>query len=293
MPRDNSDPGPPAGIDLHRPSIARIYDYYLGGRTNWAADREFADCVLRTFPLLKDIALGNRVFLNRVVRHLDQHGVRQFLDIGAGVPTSGNTHEVADELRHAQRRRPDTRVVYVANEPVTVAHAEIMLDQQGDPNRHAAIAADLRTPDEVWEQALDTELLDPHAPVGLLLIAVLHFRQPGPRGDVSAESVARFRELLPPGSFIAITHATLDGVPPAITEGFAELKRAFDREISSDLVFRARAEISALLDGWSMLDPGWVWAPQWHPEETGPSVRTITFPSPSHAGLWSGVGRKA
>jgi S-adenosyl methyltransferase len=293
MSGDISDPAPPVGVDLQRPNIARVYDYYLGGRTNWAVDRQFADRVLQTFPLLKDIALANRLFLNRVVRHLAKRGVLQFLDIGAGMPTAGNTHEVSDELCIAERRRPNIRVVYVDNEPIAVAHAEVLLDKEGDPNRHAVIAADLRDPDDVWEQALDTELLDPHAPVGLLLTAVLHVRQPGPHGvDVGAESVARFRELLPPGSFIAITHATQDGVPPELAARFAEMKRFYDTSSSSDLIFRSRAEISALLDGWSMLDPGWAWTPEWHPEETGPHVRTITFPSPSHAGLWAGVGRK-
>lgn len=293
MPGVNSGPTPPAGVDLERPSVARIYDYYLGGKTNWAVDREFADGVLKTFPLLRDIALANRMFLNRVVRHLARRGVRQFLDIGAGVPTEGNTHEVCDELSRAECRRPDTRVVYVDNEPVAVAHAEILLDQEGDPHRHAVITADLREPDDVWEQALDTELLDPHAPVAVLLIAVLHVHQPGPHGaDVGAESVARFRELLPSGSLIAISHATQDGVPPDLAESFTELKRSYDLASSSDLIFRSRAEISALLDGWPMLDPGWSWTPEWHPEETGPTVRTITFPSPSHAGLWAGVGRK-
>lgn len=290
---DYSEPAAPVGVDLRRPNIARVYDYYLGGRTNWAVDRAFADRVLTTFPLLKDIALANRMFLNRVVRHLAGRGVLQFLDIGAGMPTAGNTHEVSDELCHTEQRRPNIRVVYVDNEPVAVAHAEVLLDEEGDPNRHAVIGADLRDPDDVWEQALDTELLDPHAPVALLLLAVLHVHQPGPHGvDVGAESVARFRELLPPGSFIAISHATQDGVPPDVAARFTELKRSYDTASNSNLIFRSRAEISSLLDGWSMLDPGWAWTPEWHPEDTGPNARTITFPSPSHAGLWAGVGRK-
>lgn len=293
MSGDNSDPPPPVGVDLERPNVARVYDYYLGGRANWAIDREFGDRALKSFPLLKDIALANRMFLNRVVRHLAKRGVLQFLDIGAGVPTAGNTHEVADELAQAERRRPNTRVVYADNEPVAVAHAEILLDEEGDPNRHAAIAADLRDPDDVWAQALDTELLDPHAPVALLLIAVLHVHQPGPDGaDIGAESVARFRELLPPGSFVAISHCTTDGVPPDLAAQLAELKRFYDTSSNSDIIFRNRQEIAALLDGWPLLDPGWAWTPEWHPEETGPNVRTITFPSPSHAALWAGVAEK-
>ncbi|HEX2130162.1 MAG TPA: SAM-dependent methyltransferase [Actinophytocola sp.] len=293
MSGEKVDPAPPVGIDLDRPSVARIYDYYLGGTTNWAVDREFGDRALEKVPLLRDIALANRMFLNRVVRHLAGRGVRQFLDIGAGVPTAGNTHEVADEFALAQRRRPEVRVVYVDNEPVAVAHAEILLDERGDPNRHAVVDADLRDPDEVWATALDTELLDPHEPVALLLVAVLHVHQAGPDGrDVGAESVARFRELLPAGSLVAISHVTDDGVPAEGAGHVAELKRMYDASSSSDLVVRTRAQIAALLGDWPLLDPGWTWTPCWHPEETGPNVRTITFPTPSHALLWSGVGRK-
>jgi hypothetical protein len=290
MSGDNPDP---IRIDMERPSAARIYDYYLGGRENWAIDREFAERLLKSFPLLKDSALANRLFLNRVVRHLTKRGVLQFLDIGSGVPSSGNTHEVADELAESERRRPNTRVVYADNQPLAVAHAEVLLDKAGDPNRHAIIAADLRDPDDAWEQALDTELLDPHAPVALLLIAVLHVHQPGPDGtDVAVESVARFRELLPRGSFIAISHATTDGVPPDIVTQLAEVERAYDVSSDTKLKFRSRQEIIAMLDGWPMLEPGWTWTPEWRPEETGPSVRTITFPSPSHALIWSGVAQK-
>jgi S-adenosyl methyltransferase len=289
----SGDPVPPDGVDLDRPSVARIYDYYLGGTTNWSIDREFADRAIENFPLLRDIALANRLFLNRVVRHLSKLGIRQFLDVGAGVPTEGNTHEVADELAHTEGRRPDTRVVYVDNEPVAVAHAEVLLDKEGDPNRHAVINADLRDPDRVWNEALDTELIDVHTPVALLLIAVLHLHQPGPTGaDVSAEAVARFRELLPPGSVIAISHSTSDGGPADLGAQLADLRRMYDTASSSDSITRNRAEIAALLGGWPMLDPGWVWAPEWHPEETGPNARTITFADPSHALIWAGVGRK-
>jgi O-methyltransferase involved in polyketide biosynthesis len=286
------DPVPPDGIDLEKPNVARVYDYLLGGTANWSIDREFGDRVLETFPLIRDVALANRMFLNRVVRHLCALGIRQFVDIGAGVPTVGNTHEVADELAGAEGRRPDTRVVYIDNEPVAVAHAEVLLNQKGDSNRHAAVHADLRDPDAAWEQALDTELIDVHAPVALLLVAVLHGRQPGPDGtDVGARSVARLRELLPPGSVVAISHFTGDGAPADQAERADQVQKMYETT-SSGPFRRTRAEIEALLDGWPMLDPGWVWVPEWHPEQTGPSVRTISFPAPSHSLLWSGVARK-
>ncbi len=289
----SEEPPPPDGVDLTRPSVARIYDYVLGGTANWSIDREFGDLALQKVPLLREIALSNRMFLNRVVRYLSKRGIRQFLDIGAGVPTAGNTHEVADELALAQGRRPDSRVVYVDNEPVAVAHAEILLNEKGDSNRHAVIDADLREPDKLWNDALDTELIDVHQPLALLLIAILHVPQPGPDGtDVGPRSVARFRELLPPGSVIAISHVTDDGIPPESAAQLAELAQMYGATSSGSGIIRTRAEIASLLDGWPLLEPGWVWTPEWHPEETGPNVRTITLPTPSHAIVWAGVAEK-
>lgn len=289
------DPVPPTGVDVTRPSVARVYDYYLGGSANWAIDREFGDRVLAKFPLLKDIAVANRLFLNRVVRHLAKRGVRQFLDVGAGVPTRGNTHEVADELALREGRTPDTRVVYVDNEPIAVAHAEVLLSKAGDANRHAVIEADLRAPDVLWEQAIATELLDPSEPVALLLIAVLHVHQPGADGttDIGAESVARFRELLPAGSYLAVSHITDDGVPPELDDKLVELKRMYDTSSSSDVIWRPRAGIEAMLGDFEPVEPGWTWTTEWRPEETGPQATLIRFPTPSHAAIWSGVGQKA
>jgi hypothetical protein len=288
------DPVPPTGVDVTRPSVARVYDYYLGGSANWAIDREFGDRVLTKFPLLRDIAVANRLFLNRVVRHLVKRGVRQFLDVGAGVPTRGNTHEVADELALREGRTPDTRVVYVDNEPIAVAHGEVLLSKAGDANRHAVIEADLRAPEALWEQAVATELLDLNEPVALLLIAVLHVHQPGPdrTTDIGAESVARFRELLPAGSYLAVSHITDDGVPPELDDKLVELKRMYDTSSSSNVIWRPRAEIEAMLGDFELVEPGWTWTTEWRPEETGPQATLIGFPTPSHAAIWSGVGQK-
>lgn len=289
-----SDPNPPAGVDISRPSVARVYDYFLDGSANWAIDREFGDRVLANFPLLKNVALANRLFLNRVVRYLTKCGVRQFLDVGAGVPTGGNTHQVADEVAERAGRTPDTRVVYVDNEPIAVAHAEVLLNKSGDVNRHAVIHADLRDPDGLWEQAVDTGLIDPTQPVALLLIAVLHVHQPGPdnKTDIGAESVARLRELLPAGSYLAISHLTNDSVPAELENRIAELKRMYDTSSSSNIIVRTHAEIAALLDDFQLVEPGWTWSTEWRPEETGPKAPAITFETPSHAVIWSGVGQK-
>jgi hypothetical protein len=288
-----SDPVPPVGVDLNRPSVARVYDYYLGGTANWAIDREFADRVLDKFPLLRDIAIANRMFLNRAVRHLTKLGVKQFLDIGAGVPTAGNTHQVADEVVAETGRDPDVKVVYVDNEPVAVAHAELLLDQQGDPSRQAVIDGDLRDPQALWRKALDTELIDPTKPIALLLIAVLHVYQPDQDGvDVGPQSVAALRELLPAGSYLAISHITDEGVPPELDAKLVELKKMYDSSSASNVIWRNRADIGALLGDFRLVEPGWAWTPEWHPEETGPTVREIRFPTPGHAAIWSGVGQK-
>jgi hypothetical protein len=273
--------------------VARVYDYYLGGTANWSIDRKFGDQVMARFPLVRDIALANRLCLNRVVRHLSKLGVRQFLDVGAGVPTAGNTHQVADELAEEMGRRPDARVVYVDNEPVAVAHAEVLLDKEGDARRHAVIDADLRAPEDLWRKALETDLLDPAEPVALLLIAVLHVQQPDQDGrDVGPDAVARFRELLPEGSYLAISHGTDDGVPPHLAEKMAELKALYDSSSSSNVVWRPRPDIEALLGDFEVVEPGWRWTSEWHPEETGPGAPDITFPEPNHAVVWAGVGKK-
>lgn len=294
VPEVTPEPVPPACVDINRPSVARVYDYFLDGTANWAIDREFGDRVLARFPLLKQIAVANRLFLNRVVRHLTRIGVRQFLDVGAGVPTRGNTHEVADEAAQSAGRDPDARVVYVDNEPIAVAHAEVLLNDVGDMNRHAVIHADLRDPDGLWRQALDTGVLNQDEPIALLLIAVLHVHQPGKDGvtDIGPESVARLRELLPRGSYLAISHISDEGVPLELADRLVELKRMYDASSSSKLIWRTRAEIAALFDGFDLLEPGLTWTPEWHPEETGPSAMPIVFETPSHAIIRSGVGRK-
>lgn len=276
-----------AGLDLSRPGAARVYDYLLGGTANWAIDREFGQRVIERLPLSKDMVLANRVFLNRVVRHLTRLGVRQFLDIGAGVPTAGNTHQVADQLA------PDTRVVYVDNEPVAVAHAEIILHRDGDPDRHAVINADLREPDELWRRARDTGILNLAEPIALLMIAVLHFVHAGPDGlDRGVPSTARLRELLPPGSYLAISHLTDDGVPAELISGLGEVRQLYETSVSSPIVFRTRAEIDALFGDFELLDPGTVWTPRWHPEDESALAPKLDFPSPGHAAVWAGVARK-
>jgi hypothetical protein len=280
------DPFPPKGVDLEHPSVARVYDYYLGGSANWAIDREFGDRAMAMFPLLRPIALANRLFLHRMVRHLVRLGVRQFVDIGSGVPTMGNTHQVADEVA------PDSSVVYVDHEPVAVAHSQVLLEENGDPNRHAVVNADLRDPDRLWQRVIETGVIDMDKPTALLVIAVLHVQQRDADGvDIAHRAIARYRELLPSGSYLAISHGTDDGVPDDIAEQLAELKRMYDAS-SSPVVWRPRDEIHQFFGDFELLPPGMSWSPSWHPEETGPNSPVIEFDQPNQAVIWGGVGRK-
>lgn len=278
---------PQPEVDLDRPNIARVYDYWLGGKVNWAVDRILGDRVVEELPLARQMALANRQFLNRAVAYLCRSGVRQFLDIGSGIPTAGNTHEVADEIS------PGCHVVYVDNEAIAVAHGEELLDEAGDPNRHAVVDADLRNPDDLWGKVMATGVLDPGQPIALLMLAVLHAGQPDRTGrDVSHQSVARFRELLPRGSYLAISHGSIDGVPAHIAE---EAKRAvamFEHS-TSRLVLRSRAEIERFMGEFVLVEPGMVWTPQWRPtEQTANLLRPVVFTDPSESIVWAGVARK-
>jgi hypothetical protein len=283
----DQDPAAPPGVDLEHPSVARVYDFYLGGTANWAIDREFGKKVLAQFPLLRPIAKANRLFLHRAVRHLVRQGVRQFVDIGSGVPTMGNTHQIADELS------ADSHVVYIDNEPVAVAHSQMLLDQIGDRKRHAAINADLRDPDELWQRVANTGVVDLRQPLALLMMAVLHVQQPGPDGtDIGPAAVARYRQLLPAGSHLAISHITSEGVPADMDAKLVALKNMYDSR-SSPVIWRTHQQIGELFGDFRMLDPGMTWTTLWHPEETSPTAPVISFASPNESVIWAGVGQKA
>jgi hypothetical protein len=273
-------------IDLDRPGIARVYDFYLGGSEHWAIDRQFGIRALANFSQLRPIAVANRLFLHRVVRHLIGLGVRQFVDIGAGLPTMGCTHQVADETA------PDSRVVYVDHEPIVVAHTQLMLDEQGDPDRHAVCNADLREPDQLWSRVADTGVIDLDQPVAVLMLAVLHVRQPDRDGtDIGALAVRRYRQLMPSGSYLAISHGTDVGVPDALADRLAGLKRLYDNH-SSPLLWRTHTEIRDLFGDFTLVQPGMTWTPTWHPEHTEPALPIPYFVAPNESAIRAGIGRK-
>ncbi|MCW2504994.1 MAG: hypothetical protein JWO79_3278 [Actinomycetia bacterium] len=239
----------PGEIDLERPSVARVYDYYLGGSHNFAVDRQLAQRAIRLMPDLPLIMQANRAFLRRAVRFLLAAGVRQFLDIGSGIPTVGNVHEIV----HASD--PDAPVVYVDSDPVAVAHSRAILEG----NRSATVVqCDLRDPRALFGDPALRAALDLSQPVGVLMIAVLHFV---PDSDDPAGVVGRLYDEIAPGSYLALTHATADG-DQANARAVGELYA----QSPSPLVLRSRAEVSALFKGFSPIDPGIVFLPVWRPE---------------------------
>jgi SAM-dependent methyltransferase len=257
----------PPDLDLNVPSAARVYDYFLGGAHNFAADRALAHQILEVIPTMVTNVQANRAFLHRAVRYLLDQGVRQFLDIGSGIPTVGNVHETAQQIA------PDAKVLYVDHDPVAVAHSELIL---GDHPTVRILQADLRRPADILDSPQLKQLIDLSRPVALLMVAVLHFI---PDSDQPRDLIEEFRQALPDGSHLVISHATNDGRPPEAPAAAALYRNATDQ-----LVVRSHAEVSALFDGWDLVEPGVVWVPEWHPtwpDEVGPNPST----SYVHAGL--------
>ncbi|GLY66065.1 SAM-dependent methyltransferase [Amycolatopsis taiwanensis] len=282
----DSEAFPLERIDRDHPNVARVYDYYLGGTANYAVDRVFAEKALAQFPFVRPASKSNRLFLHRAVRHLVKRGIRQFVDIGSGVPTMGSTHQVAEELT------PDARVVYIDNEAVAVAHSQVLLEQDGDLHRHAVVQADLRDPALLWRKVADTGVIDLNQPLALMMIAVLHVTQPGPDGsDIGPQVVAEYREMLPSGSYLVLSHGTADGVPAERAREMAEFRKMYDNT-PTPVIWRPRAEIEALFGELELIEPGATWTPLWHPEEQGPSAPLIYFADPNESVVWAGVAYK-
>jgi hypothetical protein len=248
----------PEDVDVDRPSVARVYDYYLGGSHNFAADRAFAEQILQLVPETPRLAQENRAFLRRAVRYLSSVGVRQFIDLGSGIPTVGNVHEIA------QADDPDATVVYVDIDPVAYAHSRVILAD----NPHATVVrGDLRKPADVLADPQVRAYIDMDRPVGFLLVSVLHFI---PDSDGPAEIVAGYAAAAAPGSHIVISHATDDGM----TEAGNEVVRLYNR--SSRNVFTRRSdEVTQLLGTLTPVEPGVVQLPQWRPETSEDSDVTL------------------
>jgi SAM-dependent methyltransferase len=249
----------PAEIDTSRPHPARMYDAYLGGKDNYAADREAVRRILRVAPEVRDTARANRAFLQRAVRYLaGQAGIRQIIDIGTGIPSAGNVHEVADQAA------PGTRVVYVDNDPIVHVHANALLTGRGTTR---IVLADLREPSAILEHPKVGELIDFRQPVGLLLVAIVHFLTDD---DHPARIIATLRDALPPGSYLVLSHATGDFRTGAAQQAAAVYDRA-----TAPMTLRTHAQIAALFDGWDLVEPGLVQLPLWRPDGSPPRPKDL------------------
>jgi O-methyltransferase involved in polyketide biosynthesis len=280
----NEDPNDaPEGVDLERPNAARIYDYLLGGKANWAIDRMFGDQAMLSAPLVRPIAKVNRAFLGRAVRYCANQGVTQFLDIGSGVPTVGNVHEIADEID------PTSRCVYVDYEPVAVAHSRILLERHGDPSRHAVVQGDMRDVGRVWQAALDTGVLDPTKPIGLIMAALLHFV---PDDEQADKAMKHYRRLLPSGSYFALSHVTDDGVPSTEVEQIRTLIGLYGNS-STPARLRDREHVEKFFGDFSLVDPGVVWLPEWHSELGQVDASAMLTQAPAKSCLLGGVAKKS
>ncbi len=240
-------------------TAARIYDYYLGGTHNFPVDVEVAKRVLARNPSTSAMARTNRAFLRRAVRFLVDAGVRQFLDIGSGMPTVGNVHEVA------QRAAPDSRVVYVDIDPVAVSESQELL--AGNPLA-IAVQGDVRAPERILGNGQVRKLLDFSQPVGLLLVALLHFV---PGDEEAYGAVATLADALAPGSYLVISHFTTEAAPVS-KEELARVQDMYQRQTATPFRQRNRAEVARFFAGrGELVDPGVVWVPQWRPAADAPA----------------------
>jgi hypothetical protein len=256
-------------IDTSVPHPARVYDYYLGGKDNFEADRVAAEAGIEAFPKTAESARAARAFLRRVVRFLTaEAGIRQFLDIGTGLPSGENVHQVAQSLA------PNARIVYVDNDPIVLQHAQALL--KGSPEGAVAyLDADLRYPEKILADAAKT--LDFSQPVGLLLLGILH--NVGDEYDPNG-IVRRLVQSIPADSYLAVCHLTAD-IYPELADWAKALN---ERQLAAPLVLRDRAQVTSFFDGLDLVEPGVVQLSKWRPQ--------TELESAAAAGLWGGVARK-
>jgi SAM-dependent methyltransferase len=244
------------------PSSARIYDYFLGGKDNFPADREAGDEIAGYLPVIREAAQWNRAFVGRAVRFLvNEAKITQLLDIGSGLPTKGNVHEVA----HAAD--PDIRVVYVDHDPVVLTHARDLLAKE----RNAVIVKyDMREPERILADHELRHQLDFSLPVGLMFVSMLHFL---PDDDDPAGIIGRLLAPFPPGSYVALTHGTADADPYV-----KDAAKVYD-EATTQMFVRTKSKVLEMVHGMELVQPGLVWTPQWRPD---PGDRVPARPSDSY-----------
>jgi len=268
-----ADEGLPPYIDASRPHPARMYDYYIGGKNHFAADRLVADKALASWPAGRIGLRENRAFLGRAVRYLaSEAGIRQFLDLGAGLPASNNVHEVA------QAAAPSSRVVYVDNDPAVLAHARALLTS--DPaGRTAYVQADIRQPADILSSPVVRSVLDFSQPIALMLVAILHFL---PDEEKPSEVVGTLLSALPPGSYLAASHLTMEHDPVGVGGG----QQAY-LDAGIPMMTRDADDFAALcFSGLEMVPPGVVLVSQWRRDSPGP------LPTAAEVSCYGGIARK-
>jgi O-methyltransferase involved in polyketide biosynthesis len=256
-------------IDMTVAHPARVYDYWLGGKDNYQPDRVLAEAMNKQLPSIPVMARANRAFLGRAVRHLvAECGITQFLDVGAGIPTAPNAHQVAQGID------PTARVVYVDNDPIVLAHSRALLTS-APQGRTAFISADAADPAAILTDPVLWETLDRDRPIGLMLISMLMYFP----GDQARSMVAALLDAMPPGSYLTISHPTIDFDPQVVAEVAAVAARG---GISYD--FRTRQEVEPLFDGLTLVEPGIVPMALWRPE--------VAAADPHDVYYWVGMARK-
>jgi SAM-dependent methyltransferase len=272
----NGDVAPP-DVDTTRPSIARVYDYMLGGKDNFAIDRMASERALAITPDGPGAARANRAFLRRAVRFLAAEvGIRQFLDVGSGLPTRGNVHEVAQQVD------PSAHVVYVDNDPMVLAHGRALLV---DEHTTTVLQADIRRPEEILDHRVTREYIDFGRPVGLLLLGILHHLND--HEDPGAIA-ARLRAALPAGSYLAISHFRDPGAAhPDASAKAREVERVFNQTLGTGR-WRRQEEILGYFGDFELLEPGLVPLAEWRPDTAEPPEQTDTYHT-----FVGGVARKA
>jgi S-adenosyl methyltransferase len=256
-------------VDPTTPNVARMYDYYLGGKDNFSADREAAERIMKIMPHAAEWVRSNRGFLVRAVRLLAETGIRQFIDIGTGLPTQDSVHQVAGRVRS------DARVVYVDVDPVVVSHGRALLAAD---DQSTVIQADLRHPDEILEHPETRTLIDFERPVAILLVAVLQFV---PDDGEAGQVVARLRAGVAPGSFLVISHITADDLDPDVV---GEGRRIYSTTSLGSITPRSTAQVASLFEGTELLEPGLVGVDHWRAGRPAPG-------DPLPLGFLGGVAR--
>lgn len=259
-----------AYFDTDKAHMARVYDYWLGGKDHFAADRAAGDAVIAAYPDVITTVRANRALLVRMVRYLaGEAGIVQFLDIGTGIPSANNTHEVAQSVT------PDARVVYIDNDPVVLAHARALLTS-GPAGATSYFDADLRNPEPILDQASET--LDFSQPVAVMLMGIMHLISDA---DDPAGIVATLKRAIPPGSYLALSHPAAD----IDADAMANAQQRQNQMQAEQVRFRHRDEVAGFFDGLEMVEPGLVRAPEWRPDTPAEAQ--------ARAALWAGLGRKA